>query len=99
MASAPRAERGPWRRRIVLWLVTSALVAVTAHRICALVFDCGCRWAFAGAEAHCDITVPGPPDCPVCADMLVGAAFASTLMLGWGAVVWGAARVVAPVRQ
>jgi hypothetical protein len=96
MPSAARAERWSWKRALLLWLVTSALVALTAHPICDLVFDCGCRWAFAGGEAHCDITVPGPPDCPVCADMRVGAAFAAALMLAWGGVVWGAARVIAP---
>jgi hypothetical protein len=64
-------------------VAAAALVALTFHVACDAVFDCGCTWIFAGGEAHCDIQVAGPPDCPPCADWAIGALFAAALFGGW----------------
>jgi hypothetical protein len=92
MPSAPRAEQRPWARRLTLAAITIALVVLTAHPICNLITGCGCSTLFAGGTVTCDIHVPGPPDCPVCTNMAVGAAFTAALFAGWGAAVGFAAR-------
>ena len=38
----------------------------TALRMCALLFGCGCTWAWSGAADHCNIHTPGVPHCPFC---------------------------------
>ena len=92
MASAPRAEGRTWARRLTLAAVTLALVALTAHPICNVITGCGCSTLFTGATATCDIHIPGPPDCPVCTNMLIGVAFTAALVAAWGVVVTLAAR-------
>ena len=87
MASAPPAERRPWRRRALLAVITVAVTSLTYHALCNLIFDCGCSWFFAGGTDTCDIHVPGPPDCPVCTKVPVGIAFTAALLAAWGAVV------------
>lgn len=47
--------------------VVLAIGAVTGLTVCDLLFGCGCEPLWADSSAHCDINVPGPPDCPVCA--------------------------------
>ena len=86
-------------RRWVAAAGAAVLTAATAHPLCALVFDCGCRWFFAGAEAHCNIMVPGPPDCPVCAHMGVGAAFAAVVLFAWWSVLTAAGVLTARLRH
>jgi hypothetical protein len=96
MPSAPRAEGSRWPRRLTLAAITISLVTLTAHPICNLVTGCGCSSVFAGTTATCDIHVPGPPDCPVCTNRAVGAAFSAALVVAWGAVVGLAARRLQP---
>jgi hypothetical protein len=98
MPSAPRAERR-WKRRAYLALATVALTAVIALPVCNAVFDCGCTWPLLGADAHCDIHHPGPPDCPVCAHPPVAAAFSVALLLACGAVVRGADALASRLRK
>jgi hypothetical protein len=69
----------------------------TFHPACNLAFRCGCAWFFAGADARCDIHVPGPPDCPPCANVFAGAAFTAALGLGWLAALRLARRALARV--
>jgi hypothetical protein len=64
-----------------------ALTALTGLPICDAIFDCGCTWLFAGADAHCDIQRPGPPDCPICANWLIGGPFFAGLLAGWAGLV------------
>jgi hypothetical protein len=73
-----------WRRVAVL-AVAAGLTALTALPLCNAVFDCGCTWAFAGADAHCNVHRPGPPDCPVCAHWAWGAPFFGALFAAWAA--------------
>ena len=96
MPSAPSAEPRRWRRRVVLAAITVAIVSLTYHATCDLVFDCGCSWIFAGGTDTCDIHVPGPPDCPVCTNVAVGIAFTAALLAVWGAVVAFAAHRLRP---
>ena len=96
MASAPPAEPRRWRRQAVLAAITVAIVSLTYHATCDLVFDCGCSWIFAGGTDTCDIHVPGPPDCPVCTNVAVGIAFSAALVAGWGTVVGLAAGRLRP---
>ena len=96
MPSAPSAEPRRWRRRVVLAAITVAIVSLTYHATCDLVFDCGCSWIFAGGTDTCDIHVPGPPDCPVCTNVAVGIAFTAALLAVWGAVVAFAADRLRP---
>lgn len=68
--------------------VAAALVSwATALPICDAVFDCGCRWFFLGGAEHCNIHHAGPPDCPVCTNVLVGAAFSLVLYGAWTALI------------
>ena len=96
MPSAPSAERRRWRRRVVLAAITVAIVSLTYHATCDMVFDCGCSWIFAGGTDTCDIHVPGPPDCPVCTNVAAGIAFSAALLAVWGAVVAFAAHRLRP---
>jgi hypothetical protein len=96
MASAPPADRGPGRRRALLAAITVAIVSLTYHATCNLVFRCGCAWFFAGGTDTCNIHVPGPPDCPVCTNVAVGLAFTAALLTAWGAVVSFAASRLRP---
>jgi hypothetical protein len=79
-------------------VVALALTAVTFHPVCDLVFDCGCRWVFAGGADHCDIRVPGPPDCPPCANWGIGAVFGAVLLGGW-LVLLRLGRRLLPVKE
>lgn len=72
------------RRRLLLTLALAAvLTAGTTHRICDLVFDCGCTWGIVGAARHCNIHAPRPPHCPACADMGTGALLTFSVFFGW----------------
>ena len=42
------------------------LAIATALRMCALLFGCGCTWAWSGAADHCNIHTPDVPHCPFC---------------------------------
>ncbi|HSE41259.1 MAG TPA: hypothetical protein VLH08_10895 [Acidobacteriota bacterium] len=42
------------------------LLSVFLLPLCGLVFQCGCTHLWAGADSHCNIHVPGKPDCPWC---------------------------------
>jgi hypothetical protein len=71
----------------VLAAITIAIVSLTYHATCNLVFACGCSWLFAGGTHTCNIHVAGPPDCPVCTNVAAGIAFTAALLLAWGTVV------------
>lgn len=75
--------RSWWTALAVAALVTWA----TSLPLCDALFDCGCRWFFLEGTQHCNIHHPGPPDCPVCTNLLVGAAFGLGLFGVWTALV------------
>jgi hypothetical protein len=66
-----------------------AAAALTFHVLCDAVFDCGCTWIWTEADRHCDVHVPGPPDCPPCSDVAAGALFSAVLLGGWALVLRG----------
>jgi hypothetical protein len=67
--------------------LAAALTAVIGLPLCNSIFDCGCTWIFAGADAHCDIHRAGPPDCPLCANWLLGTPFFAGLFAAWALVI------------
>lgn len=69
-------------------LAAAALVTwATSLPLCDAIFDCGCRWFFLGGVEHCNIHRVGPPDCPVCTNLLVGAVFGLGLFGAWTALI------------
>lgn len=59
----------------------------TSLPLCDALFDCGCRWFFLGGTSHCNMHRPGPPDCPVCTNTLVGAVYGLGLFGAWTALI------------
>lgn len=55
--------------------------------LCALIFSCGCHSLWAGADAMCNVHVPGPPDCPFCARGVLGYAAVMTTVSAPQAIV------------
>ncbi|MGH9887326.1 MAG: hypothetical protein ACREBE_17490 [bacterium] len=94
-AASDRGMGWPGRRLIVVVVLAGCLTAATAHRVCDLVFDCGCTWGFAGAAAHCNIHAPQPPHCPACHASWPAAALGLALLGVWAGVL----RAVVPGRQ
>ena len=68
--------------------IGGAVAALLALPVCALLFDCGCVWAWAGAAAHCNIH-RGGPHCPWCSGGIAGFALVLMLIIGTqGAALW-----------
>lgn len=73
--------------------ITCVVTSLVYMPVCNLAFDCGCTWPWLGGAQHCNIHVPGPPDCPLCKGgapvQAVGfAAIAAPIFLA----TWSAAR-------
>ena len=85
------------RRRRIRWLAGGILGTVLGSlsflTICDLSFDCGCCAPGMGDMQHCDIQTAGPPDCPWCARLPIGAAAFLTAAAGALFVARGAERV------
>lgn len=77
-----------------LFLLASCLVAtaVVYMPVCDAVFDCGCTWPLLGDWQHCNVHVPGPPDCPICTG---GASLQGAFFLGIAAPLYALAHGVA----
>lgn len=71
------------RRGLGRGALAGVLTAITGLPVCNLIFRCGCAWMFAGGADHCNMHVPGPPDCPVCTSGPVGALFVVSLFGLW----------------
>ena len=85
-----------WPRRLLVLALATALTAATGLPLCNAIFDCGCSWIFAGADAHCDIHRAGPPDCPVCANWLYGAPFFAAIWAAWALALRSASQALRP---
>ncbi|MBI1896757.1 MAG: hypothetical protein HYS04_09535 [Acidobacteria bacterium] len=59
-------------RSALLFLVAAAVSLVFLIDFCGWLYGCGCHSLWAGADAHCNIHQPGPPDCPWCAIGVAG---------------------------
>ncbi len=57
----------------LVFAATAAAGALFFLDLCDLIYGCGCVAWWEGAAAHCNIQVPGPPDCPFCARPAVSA--------------------------
>ena len=76
------------RRRLVLVLaLAGALTAATAHRVCDLVFGCGCTWIVSGATAHCNIHAPHPPHCPACRGLAPASLLGVGVFAAWAGLL------------
>jgi len=83
------------RRLILLVALAAALTVATAHRVCALVFACGCTWVATGGATHCNIHHPQPPHCPACRASWPAAALGVGLFGAWSGLLhtaWRARR-------
>jgi hypothetical protein len=85
-------------RRLVVLVLALAATAFTLLPVCGAVFDCGCTWPMWGGDAHCDIHHPGPPDCPLCANWVVGALASAALFAAWTGA-FGLASALIPSRR
>ena len=54
------------RLRSFLLLVSATVTAIFFINFCDLVYQCGCRSLWNGADAHCNVHDPETRDCPFC---------------------------------
>jgi hypothetical protein len=66
-APPARSAAGSRTARWLVLLLLAALSGVFVIDLCDMVYACGCRSWWAGAEAACNIHAPEPPHCPWCA--------------------------------
>lgn len=59
---------GRWVAALICFAVTSVLFI----NFCNLVFDCGCTWLWAGADAKCNIHQAHGKHCPWCSHGMIG---------------------------
>jgi hypothetical protein len=62
-------------------LLTSAVLYMP---LCALAHRCGCTWAWAGADVHCNVHAASGPHCPWCQHWALGGVVA--VLIGGGQV-------------
>jgi hypothetical protein len=81
------------RARAVVFALSAIVTSVFFIDFCGLVFQCGCRSLWAGADAQCNIHHAGVRHCPWCAIGLAGSVGI------WTAIVAAQAAVVFWVRN
>ena len=72
---SPTTESGstlPLARRFLLFAITAGVSSTFFINLCNLVYQCGCRSLWAGAEASCNIHAATGPHCPWCASHWAG---------------------------
>ena len=82
-----RPLRGALPRLAVL-LASASVAGAFFFEYCALLYGCGCVSAGAGGAAFCNIQIPGPPDCPLCAFPSAAEAALGGTILTQGAVLF-----------
>ena len=55
------------KRRLLPFAASFAVTCVFFINVCDLIFDCGCRSLWAGADAFCNVHQAGTRHCPFCA--------------------------------
>ena len=55
-----------WKTILLPELTIFAVIAVFFLPACDLIYNCGCTHLWAGADTHCNIHNPAPPNCPFC---------------------------------
>jgi hypothetical protein len=84
-----------YRRPLVVLALAAGLTALSLHKVCDALFDCGCTWIFTGADTHCNTHAPRPPHCPACTRIVPGATLAFGLLGVWA----GLAHLAVPRRS
>jgi hypothetical protein len=76
------------RAKVLIFIAAAVVTSALFIDFCDLVYRCGCRSLWAGADEHCNIHSPGPRHCPWCSIGTAGAAGV------WAAIVAAQAGVV-----
>ena len=80
------------RARVAAFAIAAVFAAVFTIDLCNFMYRCGCTHVWAGADRHCNIHDPEPPNCPWCA---IGASGYAGVM---AIIVGGQAAVTLPAR-
>jgi hypothetical protein len=78
----PAAGYNPAPQRISPFLISFAVTSIFFFNFCNLIFGCGCRALWAGADAACNIHAMHGRHCPWCSHGYAGYAIVMTLITG-----------------
>ena len=53
-------------QNLLIFSVTTAISCVFIINLCATIYQCGCTFAWAGGNDHCNIHIPSAKHCPWC---------------------------------
>jgi hypothetical protein len=70
----------PVKDRLVPFAVSFAVTCLFFIDICDLIFGCGCRSLWLGADAMCNVHMPASRHCPFCSRGVAGYAAIMTLV-------------------
>jgi hypothetical protein len=88
------------RARVGVFLAAAAVSSIFFIDLCNLVYACGCRSLWAGADAACNIHTHGVKHCPLCSVGLAGSlAVWVGIVATQGAVVFRASSLQPVVRS
>ena len=68
-------------RKAGIFLASAVITSVFLINFCSAIFDCGCTFLWAGADAHCNIHT-GPKHCPWCSIGTSGFALVYLAIIG-----------------
>ncbi len=78
-----------WAPKAAIFTVAAAFSGVFFIEWCDLIYNCGCRLAWFGGAAQCNIQQAGDPDCPWCASPTYGGiAWFSTMGVQGAIALW-----------
>ena len=83
--------------RAAIFAVAAGVSSVFFINFCGLVFQCGCTFLWAGADAHCNIHTPGVKHCPWCA-MGLGNTIWGVMVVVQGIIAFGFRKLSLPIR-
>lgn len=75
-------------KRWGVFLAAAVVTSVFFIDFCNLVYACGCRSLWAGADASCNIHTPGAKHCPWCSIGLLPSVGVWAAIVGSQAAVW-----------
>jgi hypothetical protein len=58
--------------RLTPFAISFAVTCLFFINVCDLIFDCGCRSLWAGADAMCNVHLADSRHCPICSHGIVG---------------------------
>lgn len=83
------------RGQLAIFVVAAAVSAAFIINLCATIYQCGCTFAWSGANAHCNIHTPGAKHCPWCSIgnagffAVLGVIVGSQAWISFRRAVWG----------